>query len=387
MEIAAAQAPDVRVARTRVLEARGRLAGARVFATENPTIEGVTGESDEISESTELDLTVPLGFGLRRLYRVREARADLEREKHLETDSRRLAVGAALGAYYRVLHAEQRLSIARDRSRLADELVQVATDRMQAGDAARLDVIVAEVEASRGKSEVLAEERNVAVARALLATALGFSSGEELEVAGDLGDRSLFDRHVDSASPDERADILALKSDVEATSAAVSLARAELIPELAFRMNYEKSGGEEIVRPGAALSIPLFNWGQGARGEAQARRERARAELEIGRASARAEAEGARAAYQRMAASAREIEDVALPRAREIEELVSESYAAGKIDLPQLLVVRSNALETRREHADRLLEAAFTGIDLAVAVGSLPEQSADDRSSEPEGKE
>jgi hypothetical protein len=45
---------------------------------------------------------------------------------------------------------------------------------------------------------------------------------------------------------------------------------------------------------------------------------------------------------------------------------------AGKLDLPALLLVRAHALDARREHADRLLDAALTGIDLAVAAGSLP---------------
>jgi cobalt-zinc-cadmium efflux system outer membrane protein len=51
--------------------------------------------------------------------------------------------------------------------------------------------------------------------------------------------------------------------------------------------------------------------------------------------------------------------------------MARESYRAGKMDLPAVLVVRREALDTRREYLDRLLEAALSGIDLAVATGAF----------------
>jgi cobalt-zinc-cadmium efflux system outer membrane protein len=234
-----------------------------------------------------------------------------------------------------------------------------------------LDVIVSESEASRAASEVLAEEGNIAGARQELARVLGFSSGAALDIEGDLADRSVLETHVDSTAPEDRADVLAAKSEVASASAAVSSARAEWVPELAFRMDYERTDNEELLRPGIELSLPLFNRGQGARGEAKARRERALIQLESQRAAALAEVEGTRSSYRSAVASTREIQTDALPRALEIESLVTEAYAAGKIDLPSLILVRSNALDTRREHADRLFEAALRGIDFAMAAGAF----------------
>jgi cobalt-zinc-cadmium efflux system outer membrane protein len=374
VEIAAASSPESRIAASRVREAEGRLSGARVIARDNPTIEGLRGTTDNDVQSTELDLTVPLGLGFRRMYRVREARAAVQREQHLEVDSQRQAVARALQAFYGVLFSEQRLSIASDARELAQDLVRIAGERVHAGDAARLDVIIAEGELSRATSEVLEEEARVAEARALLAAILGFPSGSSLEIAGNLEDRSLFGAEVDSATIQTRADILAAKSEVEAAAAAVSGAKAEIVPELAFRMDYEEIGEEDLVRPGLAMSVPIFNWGQGEKGEAKARRQRASIELESQTAIALAEYEGARAAYRNLDASAKESEKEALPRAREVEELTTESYAAGKLDLPSLLVIRRNAVETRQEHAHRQLEAALAGIDLGLAAGTFTAQ-------------
>jgi len=66
------------------------------------------------------------------------------------------------------------------------------------------------------------------------------------------------------------------------------------------------------------------------------------------------------------------LEKDGLPRQQENEALARESYRAGKINLATLLLVRREALDTRREYLERLLEAADAGVNLAAAVGALP---------------
>jgi cobalt-zinc-cadmium efflux system outer membrane protein len=60
----------------------------------------------------------------------------------------------------------------------------------------------------------------------------------------------------------------------------------------------------------------------------------------------------------------------ALPLAIENERMARESYAAGKIELTAMLVVRREALDTRAEYLERLLEAALAAVDLWVAQGA-----------------
>lgn len=372
VRLAAASAPQVLIAETSVLEARGRLAGARVLGQDNPIVNGLRGSGETLDEASELGLEIPLGFGLQRMRRVAEAKAGLERETHLVADVQRRAIGLALTTFYRVLHAEERRAIAQDRRDLAKELRRVASEKVRTGDAPRLELLVAEGELSRAESEVLAEERGLIQARVELATVLGLPSGADLEIAGDLADHSLFEAVDSSSDPGRRADVLAAESEVRASGAAVSLAQTAVLPGFSFQLSYQHSRTENIVRPGLSVSLPLFNYGQGARGEAKARRKRAAVELAAQRSAALAEAEGARSSYQSAVASAREIEERGLARALETESLAREGYGAGKLDLPGLLVVRANSLDTRREHADRLLDAALAGVDLAVAVGALP---------------
>ncbi len=372
VRLAAASAPQVLIAETGVLGARGRVDDARALGQDNPIVTGLHGSGETPDDASEIELEIPLGFGLKRTRRIAEAQAGLERETHMVADVQRRAVGWALAAFYRVLHAEERRSISRDRRYLAEEVRRVASEKVRTGDAPRLELIVAEGELSRAESEVLAEDRGVTQARVELATMLGLPSGANLEIAGDLSDRSLFDAIDISSDPARRPDVLAAESEMKASLAAVSGAQAAVLPGFSFVLSYQHSRSDDIVRPGLSVSLPLFNRGRGIRGEARARQERAAVELAAQRSAALAESEGAWSAYRSAIASAREIEEHGLARALEMESLARESYEAGKLDLPGLLIVRSSALDTRREHADRMLDAALAGIDLGVAVGALP---------------
>lgn len=370
-ELAGTRAPEVLIAQTRVLEARGRLAGARTLVQQNPTIDAVANSDRRFERRSELELTLPIELGIRRSKRMGVARAEVQREVHLVGDTRRHAIGAALAAYYRVLHVAQRVVAAQERKALAEELHRVATEKFRTGDAARLDVNVAEIELSRAASDILSEERALAVMRADLAIVLGLPWSATLAVAGELSDRSFFDHQPAGVEPGQRADVLAAQSEVRAAAAGLALGRLALLPDVSLRWNYGHEDGQSVERRGLAVTVPLFNLGQGERGEARARRERARVELESRQVAAATEAEAARVAYSAAVAAARQLEDHGVPRALETEVMARESYRAGKMDLPAVLVVRREALDTRREYLDRLLEAALSGIDLAVATGAF----------------
>lgn len=371
--LARARAPQVRLAESEVVAARGRLSGARALGQENPSIEGVATTDDRFEQRTQWELTVPIGIGLAWAGRSGVAGAELERERRLAADARRGAVGMALAAYFRVLHGARRVELARERRALAADLSTTSSERHRAGEVPRLDVLLAETEEIRAESQLLGEQQGLARERIALAAALGLRSGENLVVAGDLADRSVVEPALEPHSPGAgaRADVLAAESELRAARAAGDLARADLLPGLAFRFNYGHESGEPVAMPGVAVTVPIFQYGQESRQLARAREARARVELERLQNAAAAEIEGFRGIYEQASAAVEQLGDRGLPRVRESEAMARESYRAGKLDLPALLVVRRELLDARREHVDLLLDAALAGTDLAVAMGSF----------------
>jgi len=372
IEFAAIHAPEVRLATTRYAEGEARLAAAQVRTLENPKLDLTAGprQGTENSVDVEVGLEIPLELGRRRDKRVALARAGMEREKHTIGDVRRLAIAAAVGAYYRVLQAEAGLRLARDRKTLAEELLRIARERHLAGDAAKFEVNLTQTEVSRAESDIAAAQGRTASVRTGLARTLGLSSGAELRIVGDIRERSFFDTLRSGPAPAERADIQAAEADVEASRAALSLAEAERMPDLAFRLSYKREADENIALGGIAISLPFLNPRPGLVQEARMQKQRAQITAELRRAAMSAEIEGARQAYDAAIEAVRWIEAEGLPRQQENEALASEGYRAGKINLTTLLQVRREALEMGRNYLERLGEAAVAGIELVSASGT-----------------
>jgi cobalt-zinc-cadmium efflux system outer membrane protein len=297
------------------------------------------------------------------------AQAGIQRERHATGDVRRQAVTAAVGAYYRVLQAEERLRLVRDRKTLADESLRIARERHLAGDAAKFEVNLAQTEVARAESDLSSAQGRIALAQTVLVRTLGLASGADLQIAGDIKDRSFFDAIRSAPAPRMRADLLAALADVEASRAAISLAEAERQPDLAFRLSFKREGSENIALGGITVSLPFLNPRQGPVQEARIQNQRAQIAVEVRKAAITAEIEGARRAYDAAVESVRRIEADGLALQQENESLAAESYRAGKINLSTLLQVRRDALDTRREYVERLMEAAEAGVELASASG------------------
>ena len=179
----------------------------------------------------------------------------------------------------------------------------------------------------------------------------------------------MFDTFRSAPEQTERSDLLAARADVEAARAAISLAEAERLPDLAFRLSYKREGNDNIALGGITGSLPFLNPRPGPIQEARVQNQRAQITAEIKQANISVEIEGARIAYDAAVEAVRRLEAEGLALLQENESLAGESYRAGKINLSTLLQVRRDALETRREYLERLLEAADAGVELASANG------------------
>lgn len=375
IELARKRAPAVRIAETRVEESRGKLVGARVLLPENPALEVMAGPRWANGRTTDIEalLAVPIQLGGRRDKRIAVANAAVDRDTQLARDTQRTTVGVALAAYYRTLAAKGRVELGQARKVLADDLLKTANERRRAGDVAQLEVNLATAEVARAESEILSAEAGLTRARAELAVGLGLGAGDAFAVDGKLDDRTPFDAVLATRQVAERPDLRAARAEVVGTRSDVALADASRFPDLSFRVGYKREDeGTDIVLGGFAISLPFFERNQGPRAESRARRARAAVELDALQSAVAIEVEATRAAYQTAVASVQRLAEKGLPLAMQNEDMARESYRVGKIDLATLLLVRREALDTRREHLERQLEAALAGVDLTVAVGVMP---------------
>lgn len=366
IELARARAPEAQIARARIDEASGGLVGARQWTTRNAAVQADLGPriGDGRSIDLQATLSVPIELGGRRTGRVAVVQAAVAHEQAKTLEVERLTIANAVAAYYRVLHGERRLALADERVRLAEAAETTSRQRMRAGDIAEFEVNLARGEVARAKSAVVAATGDRARARAELANILGIVI---TTVSGDLGSRTVLERAGDPAG---RSDLRMLAQEARLARAEGESARTLRWPQLDLRLSFEHEREADIVLGGVALELPFFDRGQGEHARATAREKRARAELAIRTVQITSYVESARISYDAAVAAAQILEREAVPLSIENATAAFASYRAGKLEIGALLVIRREALDTRREHLDRLLDAALAGIDLWIARGA-----------------
>jgi len=365
------RSPAVLSARARIEEARGRLRGASALR-DNPVLESATGRRADSASAADLDLGVSQTFELggRRGARIAGAEAGVARAVASADDTLRTALRQVADAFFRAIHAEQRLGVARSSEAYAADVHRIAERRHAAGDIAVLEVNVALSTVSRARSEVRSAEASRAAALGDLRVLLNVGPEEPLSVAGDLGERRAYELGELTARAMERADLKALQAELREAEAEVRLGRGYGWPDLSPAVRYERDDGERVVWAGLTVTLPLFNRGQELKAVGEARAQRIRAEIEALTRAVRTEVKSALDAYVLRLQAAEELQ-ATLAALDENEALARRSYEVGQIGLAEFLLVRREILETRMARLDRLLEAAEARADLESRVGVI----------------
>lgn len=359
--------------RARIEEARARLETASRWLRENPEVDAAAGRNsaEDAREKVEVGIIQNLDIGGRRSARIGIARAELVTSVADAENSLRQALRAVAASFSRAFQAQERLGLAVRAESIANEILELAQKRHEAGDVAVLDVNLAQAALARARADVHAARATRSASVGELRALLAFSPEYEVKLVGPFQLSRSYDRKELLSRTDERADIRALRSELDAANAEFRLGRALAWPEFGIGGRYEREQGDERLLGAVRLTLPFFDRGQGVRAEARARAHRVELELEAARRIAREEVGTALEVYLQQKAAVEELEQNAIRVLEENESLSRESYEAGQISLAELLLVRRKILETRNDYFSRLMDAAIAAADLEASAGVL----------------
>ena len=126
-----------------------------------------------------------------------------------------------------------------------------------------------------------------------------------------------------------------------------------------------------MVQGGISFTLPLFNRGQELQAVGSARTSRLQRELDASRRAVTTEIRTAYEVYATQVTAVEELERDALPGLEENETLARRSFEEGEIGLPELLLIRREAFETKTVYVERLLDAAIAGVAVEARAGVL----------------
>jgi len=375
---ALARNPQLDVAAEQVAQARARKTQAT--AIPDPQFEaafvqspGLFGAGGGTERSVTATVTIPFIDKFRLQGRV--GTADVRSAGFGAALARQLITAQTTETYDTLLASLRRQRDLREARTLAQDFVRRAQARFDAGTTPKLDLVRAQTELARTENDLIANERDVANARAALNRLVGRPLGAPIAAADSLEvpppppdlDRLL------AAALASRPELADLKSQQEGARAATSLARESWLPDFTIGVTRDYADpGPGVLFTGVSLPIPLLYW-QHTHGEIGEARHR---ELEL--AASYRDLEGQvgqdlRASHAAATAALRQavyIRDQLLPLARQAYHIASVSYGLGGSSALELLDARQNLLDAESQYTDALAAANDTRAELERAAAT-----------------
>jgi cobalt-zinc-cadmium efflux system outer membrane protein len=366
------QAPQIVSARLALEETRGRLLAASVRRQTNPQVDAALGNrSGPDTRFTDFELGLGQSFepGARRSARIAGANAAVAQSSANIDEVTRTVLRLAASAYYRAVHANERIRLLNATHELAASVYATADRRFKAGDIAVLDVNIARTSLARVRAEREGAEAAKALALGELRQLLRLEN--DVGVDGPLSRPGETDLNAALETAAQRPELRGLEAAIQEAEAELRLGLSFSKPEYGVGVRYSREEGDQIVLGGMTVTLPMFSKGQEQRAVGSARAVRLRAELDAARTRVQLEVRAAFDAYNRRLAAVRVLEAEAIPGLDENEQLTTRSFEVGQLGLPELLLIRREFLDTRSQYLDALLEAALARIDLDASAAIL----------------
>src|SRR5262245_24882774 len=366
------QAPDIVSARLALEEARGRLAGASIRLQSNPEIDASVGPRHATgADFTDFEFGVAQMFepGARRSARIDGANAALAHSTANIDEVTRTVLRLAASAYYRTVHANERIRLLTSAYDVASSVYSTADRRFRSGDIAVLDVNIARASRARVAADREAAEAERSLATGELRRLLRIDG--DVIVEGSIPRLDQADLTAALQSAGQRPELKMLEAGVREAEAEFRLGSSFSKAEYGVGLRYSREEGDQILLGGMRVTLPMFSKGQEQRVTGAARAMRLRTDLEAARTRVQLEVRAAFDAYSRRLAAVRLLETDAVPGLDENEQLTTRSFEVGQIGLPDLLLIRREILDTRAQYLDALLEAALARIELDASAAVL----------------
>lgn len=360
--------------------AEGRMIRADLFLQHNPELEGDRSNRRLKKPAEGSNRNVPQGgvtlsqefeIGGQPGYRREAAQRNLEKVKFEIGDFERALRFRVADIFLKLLNTEAKIKQAEQIVDLRSRLYEASKTRLALGDIPEIQLIIAEFELNRAKSDLIGFQREREELLSRLRTDLSLENDGKIEIVEDLT------RVAPPFSPEEllktalerRPDLAAFGQEKRVAEAEELLAKAERIPNIKFGAFFERDDKDNIVGGKISIPIPFFDRKQGELREALARKSIANINyLNLRQAIEK----GIRAAYQRFKLAERDLSlypEGAMKKFDENLELNQRAYQEGQIGLSEVILFQNQVIEARLKFIDTLTNYNLSLAELKLQAG------------------
>jgi outer membrane protein, heavy metal efflux system len=370
--------PAIQASWEQVAQARARVSEAK--ALPDPTFEATLEQQQSFlkpktaaSKDLGLGFTIPFPTKLRLAGHV--ATADLRAAEFALAQLINQTAATTAQAYDALLVAERHRQDLTDGKGFAEDFLKKTEARFQAGTVAKLDVVKARVDLAQSENALIANERDIATARATLDQVMGRLPAAPIEATDDLTDvpPPLQDLEtLASVAAASRPEMRSSAVQREGAREATQLAKQGWLPDVSFTLSRNLTAGDPSSYSSTlSFNLPLFFWQNrnGPIAEAQHREAELEATSRDTAAQVDLDLRSAHAAADTARRQALFIRDQLLPEAEEAYRIASVSYSLGGTSALELLDAKRDLLDAKSQYTDALGAASDAMANLERAVG------------------
>jgi outer membrane protein TolC len=277
--------------------------------------------------------------------------------------------------YYQLQFLDDRIRITEETLRLLGELEQNARAQTEAGRVTLQDVLRAQIEQERLRTEIenLQDSRNPLIAQ--LKGALGLTADQPEPPVPQKFETTALDLTSDrlfAEALERNPKLKQMEAEVRMAETGIRLAHQSKLPDFSLGAEVDVKASPLMWRPSLGVTLPIWRDKIAAEiGAAQARKGAAKARLSGEQIQLAVEFADKSFMYREATRNLKLLTDSLLPKARQSLEIARSSYVSGKTDFINLLDAERSLLEfelgevearTRRELVLAELSLLIIGI-------------------------
>lgn len=352
--------PDIEVARSKFGVTRAAILTAGQIPNPllrlAPTYHGVITVPSPWTVGTAIDFLVETAG--RRPIRIAQSEALAEAARHDVETAFWQVRGRVRSAMLKLWAAQSRLELVQQRQSLQQQLVGLLERGFSAGQISALDIARERTNLNQIRLTVAEMIRQVAEARAELATAIGIplhalqAVNVSLRAFAQVRPIPISARSLRGYALRNRSDIQAALASYEASQSGLQLEVARQFPNVTLGPGYEYDQGDSLYTLAVGVDLPIFNQNQGPIAEALARRRESAARFTALQAQVLGEIDRAFAVYRPITQALAQADALVAEQRRRQQE-VKRAFEAGEVDRTALALadIELSAIELSRLEA------------------------------------
>lgn len=278
-------------------------------------------------------------------------------------------------AFIDVLLAKENLALAQSNLKAFDEIVNINSARVRAGDLAPVELMRTRVADLQFRNGVRQAEARLRLASNRLQSLMGREIfAPDFDVTGSLRRDIVVDtpQQLERQALVERPDLIALRRDEARTLADIRLqlanGKVDYSVGTQYHRQYDIAHGNSM---GFFFSAPLpvFNRNQGEILRARREQEQAAVRIRAGQAQIRAEVHNAWLAYDTAHGLLQTIEGTMLREARDVRDTMEYSYRKGEASFLELLDAERAFNDTMQSYNEARAEYSRSLYTIDAAIG------------------